>query len=202
MKSTGKKVTLLVAVISVAVLVVAGIFLEQHIHEHWLILKLESDDEIEKYHAVNKLVQMRSKRAETKFLEFLRNGDVMEKATAVNALGDMRSVEGTPALIHVLRQEAPEPSPLGMSNTGLSIYDFVKKAIVKIGKPTVPGLVELLGDPEWFVRLAAAEVLGEIGPEASEAGPALTELMMEDDPSVPQCVQEVATEALKKVQGQ
>ena len=50
-------------------------------------------------------------------------------------------------------------------------------------------------DPKSIVRLAAAQVLGDIGPEASEAAPALTELLKDENPSVGVA----AGEALKEI---
>ena len=72
--------------------------------EYWYISKLDSDDALEKYRAVEKLIQMRSRRSETKFRENLRSGDLLEKITAVDALGEIRSVESIPALLLMLRR--------------------------------------------------------------------------------------------------
>ena len=58
-----------------------------------------------------KVVEMRSKQAEAKFIELLQTGEVNEKIPlAAWAVGKMRSVEATPALIQALRQTAPEVS--------------------------------------------------------------------------------------------
>jgi HEAT repeat protein len=44
------------------------------------------------------------------------------------------------------------------------------EALVKIGTPAVPALIQALGDSDWDVRRAAAEALGAIGdPQAIPA---------------------------------
>jgi HEAT repeat protein len=65
-----------------------------------------------------------------------------------------------------------------------------------LGENAVPGLVALLSDPRPRIRSWAADVLGDIGPAASEAVPALVEKMNDDS----QEVQQVVREALEKIQ--
>ncbi len=45
----------------------------------------------------------------------------------------------------------------------------------------VPALIDALQDESWMVRMYAARALGEIGPPAGEALPALAALLLEDD---------------------
>jgi HEAT repeat protein len=54
--------------------------------------------------------------------------------------------------------------------------------LVKIGKPAVPALVELLDSPTWVLRWKAARVLGLIGPDAKEALPALEKALQREKP--------------------
>ena len=53
-----------------------------------------------------------------------------------------------------------------------------------------------LGDDDWYARLSAAEALGELGPEAHAAIPALE--AMQDDPN--ESVRKVAAEAIQDIQ--
>ena len=117
---------------------------------------------------------------------------------AVESLGKMKSVEGIPALIQVLRKRHPQPASFSSTGSGRSIYTRARKALVRIGKPAVSGLVELLRDPESEVRRRAVEVLREMGNEAQESVSALTELITDDD----QWVRQAAAKALKNVQRQ
>src|SRR5437588_196968 len=61
----------------------------------------------------------------------------------------------------------------------------------------VPALTEALADPSRDVRLAAAEALAEVGPEAKEAVPAMTTLLKEEQPA--RVVR--ALKALRKLRG-
>ncbi len=53
--------------------------------------------------------------------------------------------------------------------------------LVKIGKPAVASLVELLEDSRWIPRWKAARVLGLIGPDAKDALPALEKALQRKD---------------------
>ncbi len=179
----GKNVTLLTVVVGAAVVVVAGFLLVRPIQEYWYISKLDSGDALQKHRAAEKLIQMRSRRSEKKFIENLRNGDLLEKITAVHALGKLGSVGSIPDLLLILRQRAPPPASAerhrGMS-TGLPIYPDVRQALVNIGNPAVPSLNEILQDPKVNVRLAAAEILAEIAHDADESANPLTAILKEE----------------------
>ncbi len=54
------------------------------------------------------------------------------------------------------------------------------RAIVSIGKPAVPTLVDGLKDEDPEVRIDCASALGEIGPAALEAVPALKNALNDD----------------------
>jgi hypothetical protein len=54
------------------------------------------------------------------------------------------------------------------------------QALLKMGKETVPVLMEALGDAEGEIRSAAAAALGNLGPEAGEAIPYLIKMLKED----------------------
>jgi HEAT repeat protein len=63
----------------------------------------------------------------------------------------------------------------------------------RIARPLVPFVAELLTDPNLEIRLAACGALGEMGPDARAAIPALTKAA--DDPELKGFVHH----ALKKV---
>ena len=56
-------------------------------------------------------------------------------------------------------------------------------------------LAELLRDPEWTVRRQAAIALGQIGPDAKAAIPALESLVRDPD----HLVRKAAVESLRKI---
>jgi hypothetical protein len=56
---------------------------------------------------------------------------------------------------------------------GLAVDGYIKMVAEDIGKDAVPGLVDMLNDPNPSVRVVAVRALHRIGPEAAEAAPAL-----------------------------
>jgi DNA-directed RNA polymerase subunit RPC12/RpoP len=75
--------------------------------------------------------------------------------------------------------------------------DAAFKALVGIGKPALPDLIKGLDHKNTFVRMYSARALGQLGPEASDAVPALTRAL--SDPVVN--VRDWAKDALKKIKG-
>jgi len=53
----------------------------------------------------------------------------------------------------------------------LTVIPWINKSLIKIGKPAVPALIDLLAAKEWAARENASEILGEIGDD--RAVPAL-----------------------------
>ena len=62
-------------------------------------------------------------------------------------------------------------------------------------REAVPKLAESLADSQWFVRHAAAEVLGKIGPGAIKAVPYLVKMLADKN----KAVRDISKEALNKV---
>jgi HEAT repeat protein len=60
------------------------------------------------------------------------------------------------------------------------------QALAGLGGESVTALVDLLSDPRPRVRRWAASVLGQIGPPARDAIPALVDAMADEDPAVQQ----------------
>ena len=113
MRTRQGRITLLIVVIGVAVVAGAGILLERPIREHWYISKLDSHNHDERSRAAAKLVEMKSKRAEARFIALLlRHEEVTEKIVVhVEDLAEMRSVEGILALKIVVAVESLGESP-------------------------------------------------------------------------------------------
>lgn len=63
------------------------------------------------------------------------------------------------------------------------------------GVPAVPGLIEALKNPSRETRQLAAGTLADIGPSASDAVPALTKALEDEDAGV----RETAEYALKEI---
>jgi hypothetical protein len=53
----------------------------------------------------------------------------------------------------------------------------ISYGLASIGAPAVPALIEAAGHPDWWVRDAAVETLGDIGPAAAASVPVLTEAL-------------------------
>jgi hypothetical protein len=75
--------------------------------------------------------------------------------------------------------------------------DAALKALVHIGKYAVPELIKGLDDKRLFVRLWCAHALGQIGPDASDAVPALMRTLSDASENV----RDAARGALKKIKG-
>lgn len=90
---------------------------------------------------------------------------------AIEALVRMEAGDGStvPILIERFRKEGCERLT-GMGSIGGTLR---VNLLVKIGAPAVPALVGVLNGPDADMRVCAAEALGEIGPAARGAVPAL-----------------------------
>ncbi len=104
-------------------------------------------------------------------------------AIQIIATADDR-VGKTPATTSV--QPVPAHLPQLIKELRTSGYAMPASAavLVKIGKPAVPALIELLDAPTWVPRWKAVRVLGLMGPEAKEALPALEKALQREKPHV------------------
>ena len=106
----------------------------------------------------------------------------LRAAYALAAMG----AEAVPALVEVLREEAParrrlnagrsQANPAGGNPSDL----YAVHALSAVGSPAVAALQAALGDGEWSVRAAAADSLGNIGTRARAAVPALLRALADD----------------------
>jgi len=103
----------------------------------------------------------------------LKSGAPYERASAAVALGNRgpEAKEAAPALIEALKDRQ-------------SVRCYVRDAIQGIGLEDATGLIPILKEEDSDVRRAAARVLGEIGPAAKTAVPALIEMVGDADAKV------------------
>jgi HEAT repeat protein len=120
--------------------------------------------------------------------EFTGRGQFIphETVEAIETLGALGPAASEVAPVLIARLGEPEVSRAAA------------EALRKIGKSSVPGLVQTLTSEDWYLRLKAVEVLGALGPEAVEALPALEALAGDQDQQVD--VSRAAGAALKKIQ--
>ena len=118
-----------------------------------------------------------------------------ERLRAVYALA-ARGEEAMPVLLNALRGEAKARLEANLANehTNPSQLDAVF-ALSAIGRPAVPHMVELLDENDWWLRAAAADVLGDLGTTASDTVPYLTRTL--DDEA--EWVRRNAVEALGNI---
>ena len=118
-----------------------------------------------------------------------------ERLRTVYALA-ARGEEAMPVLLNALCSEAKVRLEANLANahTNPSQLDAVF-ALSAVGRPAVPHLVELLDEKDWWLRAAAADVLGDLGTTASDTVPHLTRVL--DDKT--EWVRRNAVEALGNI---
>jgi HEAT repeat protein len=83
------------------------------------------------------------------------------RGAAVISIATSRDPSAIPGLINLFR--------LNRGDDDVSAQNHARHALLKIGAPVVPQLLEALNDPSAKVREAAVEVLGEMGnPEVAD----------------------------------
>jgi HEAT repeat protein len=119
-----------------------------------------------------------------------------EVAAALGAIGNQRAVE---PLITVLQDpdvkvrksaawalgqigdsRAVEPLIVAFHDLSWDVLQSVRKALRQIGAPAVEPLIVALKHPDWFMRINAADVLGELG-DSRAVGPLIAVL---DNPEI------------------
>lgn len=130
-------------------------------------------------------------------LEVMKDPDPNVQWAAVDTL-DTIGPPARKAVAALARAAATNPSPKirrGALTALVTIHGFAQHR----EKPTkaVPGLIELLDDPDADIRWGAIQTLAAIGPSARNAVPPLTRLLEDKNPSVV----ESARYALRRIQG-
>ena len=110
----------------------------------------------------------------------LEEGSEMERLRAAYALAN-HGGEAVPCLVAALRRQAAalRERNLEADYTNPSQLDAVF-GLSAAGAPAIPAVAALLDDEAWWVRAAAADVLGDIGEAASEAAPRLTAALSDE----------------------
>ena len=125
----------------------------------------------------------------------LRSDSEKDRIEAVYSLADLGE-ESIPTLVKALESQAekyleentekPHTNPVQLDATvGFS----------SIGQSAIPCLLDLLSDDRWWLRAAAADILGDMGEKASESVPFLADLLNDSSP----WVQRNAIEALGNI---
>jgi len=103
-----------------------------------------------------------------------------------------------PALVEVIRNEQGKGKRGGEGGETPSTFSWLAgDALAKIGPASLPHLIELLGHDDRLVRLTAASALREMGPQAKEAIPALSNALSDPD----EMVRRYASVALNRIDG-
>jgi len=104
----------------------------------------------------------------------LEEGTEAQRLRAAYALAS-RGAEAVPHLVAALRRQAAalRERNLAADHTNPSQLDAVF-GLSAVGAPAVPAVAALLADEAWWVRAAAADVLGDMGETACETVPQLT----------------------------
>ena len=110
----------------------------------------------------------------------LEEGSEMERLRAAYALAS-HGGEAVPCLVAALRRQAAalRERNLEADYTNPSQLDAVF-GLSAAGVPAIPAVAALLDDEAWWVRAAAADVLGDIGEAASEIAPRLTAALSDE----------------------
>ena len=146
-----------------------------------------------------------------KLIESLRSGDFAERQRALEALSSRRASTETQAVLREqlrsMDQEARQQAAMALAALGaneqavidellagmgrrsprglyLSLPERARSsmaALVKVGPKAVGALVRSMGDEKFAGRDLALEALGEIGPKAKDALPAIQKRLATDD---------------------
>jgi hypothetical protein len=108
------------------------------------------------------------------WIKTLQEGGESERLRAAYSLAS-RGAEAVPYLVAGLRRQAValRQRNLDADYTNPSQLDAVF-GLSAVGAPAIPAVAALLDDEAWWVRAAAADVLGDMGETAAETAPRLT----------------------------
>lgn len=115
---------------------------------------------------------------EERVLARLKTKDRQEQIKTIEVLAGMGSVRAIPQILEIMWQRKPE------GTDHVNFREALKSIIEKRGREAVSPLVRQLKSPDRFVRQTACEALGDIGPEAALAIPALEGSLADPDPAV------------------
>jgi HEAT repeat protein len=119
-----------------------------------------------------------AKPAVPDLIDAVRQGQVRDEAA--DAMTWIAS--GTDTAVPVLIERFLKRGCQHLTGAGTYFFDdSMENALVRIGGPAVPALIEILSGPNREMRVCAAFALGRIGPAARAAGPALLRAIEQSD---------------------
>jgi hypothetical protein len=142
---------------------------------------------------------LRARIIEDRAIARLGSESAEERKAALRELAEVGSVRAIPKLLDLIEQEVAgrlrNPSAMVPA---FDLVPFLQNALERIielrGRIVVPVLIPLLGAEKPVVRETAANLLADLGPEASEAIPAL-EAAFRENPPVPNALMALSIDA-------
>jgi hypothetical protein len=158
----------------------AAFALKDRAVEEWHLWRLESGDPAIRAAAAERLIELRSVRGHLRLLEqpWAREPCVRSIVKGVEP-GDTWRM---PVLYAVLRQSAGEIRSTGEVLSSISPQREAARALVTIGRPSIPWALRALSEKDDGVRIYAAWVLSRL--PSWQALPALTRALNDVHPSV------------------
>ena len=130
-----------------------------------------------------------AKTAAPALAEALEDSNETTRHTAAKALAAIGSEAeaAIPALVKAIKREQSKRSGTG-SDTPSILSWLAGNALAQIGPASLPALITLLSHEDRYVRLSAVNAVGNMGPQAKDAIPALSEALNDEDELVRQWV--------------
>ncbi len=171
------------AAMGLVALVLLAVALRRPVLEYWYMGKLDAEDEAVRQAAAEKLGSMRSVRAVPRLISLLREAS----AAQMPQIGQI-SQSGLTVLTGLtdLTSLSSRPGQGRWNWTGPQLalaqdLHYSARALIAIGPPAVPELVEFLQEPNRGAGYPTARVLAAIGPTARDP---LLELLAGTEPHV------------------
>ena len=177
MNRRSKRVTVLVAVLTVFVTGVAAILGRDAVHEWWLLNALQDEDAAERARAARALAELGSLRALPILLPHIDSEDDPAEVceAAARKICERRGREAIPALVQ------------GLRSVDSGVRFFCVGRLEELGPDAVaaiPALVRALGDEYEWVRAIAVMTLRSMGPAARESSDSLLIVLHDKDVDV------------------
>jgi len=138
-----------------------------------LIKALDHDNRDDRIAAARRLSELGEKSAVPGLVRMLRDEDWRIRDAAMQALGRLKAAAAVAAMLEGIRTTRPSPFGGGPNTT------VIEDALVAIGKPCIPILMDAMSDDDARIRLIIIEVLGQLN--SAEALPALTEALRDPE---------------------
>lgn len=114
--------------------------------------------------------------------------DVAEVISAAEKVAEIGVVQSIPHILEALkksrRSREARPDSDSVGDVEPLLEGALTSIVAKSGRASVSRLVEGLRDDDWHIRELSAELLGELGPEAKVAVPALKNALTDQSRAV------------------